>query len=320
MYPPAAHRLTFAAMLGVFLSATAAAQNAEQITVVAPAATQAPGSSAILSSAEIARSGTSSLANLLDQLPAFGAQGINDAQTDGGFGAHFIDLRNLNFDRTLVLVDGKRFVVSGIQTDEAVDLNGIPAAFVDHVEVLKDGAEPRYAADAVAGVVNVVLKDRIDGLHLDAYGGAAGAGDDGTAEVSLTGGRSFGWGHAAFGLDLYRHDPVLQSDRAWAADPIADAEATPAGTRLTFGSPATPGGHAVGAGIDALALGGGRARPFAPTDDYDPAGARDLVGSLQRETAYLDADAMITDDVTAMWSCSIMTERPRRFSRRSSSG
>jgi iron complex outermembrane receptor protein len=288
------------ALLAGWLTAPAAAQQAEQITVTSPGTASQPASTTVLSAGEIARSGSDSLGALLDQLPAFGSQGVNSAQDNGGFGEYFIDLRNLNFDRTLVLVDGQRFVVSGIQTDEAVDLNDIPAAFVDHIEVLADGTQPQYAPDAVAGVVNVVLKDQLEGLRLDTYGAAAGAGDSGTADVSLTGGHSFTDGHIAVGLDAFWRDPVLQSGRAWSADPIASATLTPSGPSVLFGSTAAPGGHAVGSGIDDLALANGQVRPYdAATDFYNPAGGRYLQGSLQRETAYLDGDDALTDSLTA---------------------
>jgi outer membrane receptor protein involved in Fe transport len=282
------------------LSFSAGAQQAEQITVVGTGATGQPASTTVLGATGIARSGTNTIGALLDQLPAFGSQGVNGAQNDGGFGEYFVDLRNLNFDRTLVLVDGQRFVLSGIQTDEAVDLNDIPAAFVDHIEVLADGTHPQYGPDAVAGVVNVVLKDQVEGIHLDTYGAAAGAGDAGTTEVSLTGGHDFGDGHVAIGLDAYRRDPVLQSDRPWSANPIASAALTPAGPDILHGSTAAPGGHAVGDGIDSLALGGGRSAPYdAATDYYNPAGRRYLQAGLQRETVYADADRAMTDSTTA---------------------
>jgi outer membrane receptor protein involved in Fe transport len=287
-------------LLAICIAAPAAAQQAEQITVVPTGPAASPAGTTVLGAGDIARSGAGTLGALLDQVPSFGSQGVNGAQNDGGFGEYFIDLRNLNFDRTLVLVDGQRFVLSGIQTDEAVDLNNIPAAFVDHVEVLRDGSQPQYAADAVAGVVNIVLKDQVDGIRLDTYGAAAGAGGDGTAEASLVAGHSLPDGHVALGLDFFRRDPVLQSDRAWAADPIASATQTPAGPVVLFGSPATPGGHAVAPGVDALALGQGAFRPYdAATDDYNDAAARYLQGGLQRETAYFDADEALTDSITA---------------------
>lgn len=300
MPPPLPVRTAAAALAACCLTAPAAAQPAEQINVVAPGAGASPTGTTIVGAADIDRGGAASIGTLLDQLPAFGSQGVNGAQNDGGFGEYFIDLRNLNFDRTVVLVDGKRFVPSGIQTDEAVDLNNLPAAFVDHIEVLRDGTQPQYAADAVAGVVNIVLKDQIEGVHLDTYGAAAGAGDAGTAEATLTAGHGFADGHVAIGLDLYHRDPVLQRDRAWSADPIASATETAAGPQLLFGSPATPGGHAVGDGVDALALGHGQFRPYDPTtDSYNFAPYRYLQGGLQRATAYVDADTALTDSITA---------------------
>jgi outer membrane receptor protein involved in Fe transport len=297
---PSLTRIKTAFILASILPAAAAAQQAEQITVTASPGSQDPTGTTQAGAQAIARSGVSTLGALLDELPEFGSQGVNGAQTDGGFGEYFIDLRNLNFDRTLVLVDGSRFVLSGIQTDEAVDLNDIPNAFVDHVEVLKDGTQPQYGPDAVAGAVNLVLKDQIEGLHLETYGAATGAADGGTADISLVGGHAFAGGHAVFGLDIYRRDPVLQSSRAWAADPIASAVSTPSGEQVLFGSPATPGGHAVGPGIDAEALGGGRTAPYNPAADfYDLAPSHDLQGGLQRESAYFDGDYALTDNMTA---------------------
>jgi iron complex outermembrane receptor protein len=295
-------RLTVLALFAANLALRAspsAAQQAEQITVTGSGTKPSPTATTVLDSGAIATSGVSSLGSLLDQLPAFGSQGVNGAQNDGGFGAYFVDLRNLNFDRTLVLVDGKRFVLSGIQTDEAVDLNNIPLGFIDHVEILRDGAQPQYAADAVAGVVNIVLKDQTEGVRLDAYGGAAGAGDGGTADISLTGGHGFGTGHVSFGLDGLQRDPVVQSGRSWSADPIASATAAAGGTDLTFGSPATLGGHAVGTDVNAVLGRGGVARPYSAGDNFNFAPDRYLQGGLQRASAYVDADTSLSDTVSA---------------------
>jgi outer membrane receptor protein involved in Fe transport len=300
--PPGRASFFFAAvaLLAGACPVIALAQQAEQITVTGALGSQDPTGTTLASAQAIARSGQSTLGALLDQLPAFGSQGVNAAQTDSGFGEYFIDLRNLNFDRTLVLVDGSRFVLSGIQTDEAVDLNNIPTAFVDHVEVLKDGTQPQYGPDAVAGAVNVVLKDQIEGVRLESYGAATGVPDGGTADISLMVGHGFAHGHVAFGIDFYQRDPVLQSSRAWSADPLSSAIATPSGDQILLGSPATPGGHAVGPGINAEALGGGQAAPYTPaTDNYNFAGNHDLQGGLQRESAYFDGDYSVTDTMTA---------------------
>ncbi len=290
-------------LLGLTVCLHAVAQQAEQVTVTGQGSGRSPTTTTILGTDDIARSGVSTIGALLDQLPAFGSQGVNGAQNDGGFGEYFVDLRNLNFDRTLVLVDGRRFVPSGIQTDEAVDLNLFPTALIDHVEVLRDGTQPQYAADAVAGAVNIVLKDQTEGVQLDGYGAASGAGDAGTADISLLAGHGFATGHVTAGLAYLHRGPVLQSDRDWSANPIASI----AGGQTLYGSAASPGGHAVGAGIDALVLGGGRSRPYnQATDGYDFAPDRYLQGGLQRETAYLDADtslgAGITGDVELLYT------------------
>jgi iron complex outermembrane receptor protein len=270
------------------------------ITVTAAPSSRDPTGTTSLGAQDISRSGTSTVGALLDQLPEFGSQGVNAAQTDGGFGEYFVDLRNLNFNRTLVLVDGSRFVLSGIQTDEAVDLNTIPSAFVDHIEVLKDGTQPRFGSDAVAGAVNVVLKDQIEGLHLESYGATTGTPDGETADVSLVGGHGFPNGHVAFGLDFYQRDPVLQSSRTWSADSIASATITPLGPQIIYGSPATPAGHALGAGIDQEALGAGRVAPYnAATDAYNLAPYHYLQGGLERESAYFDGDYALSDSITA---------------------
>ncbi len=224
---------------------------------------------------------------------------MNAAATDSAFGEYFVDMRNLNFNRTLTVLDGSRFVLSGIRTDEAVDLNDFPAAFVDHVDVLTDGTQPQYGSDAVAGAVNVVLKNHVEGLHLENYGAATAVPDAGTGEVSLIGGHAFINGHVTFGLDYYRRGPVQQSDRAWAANPIASAS-TASTPEIIYGSPAALGGHAVGAGVGSIVSASGHTAPYdAATDDYDTARDRDLQGGLERETGYFNGDLSLSDSITA---------------------
>ncbi len=157
----------------------------------------------------LAASSATSLDQLLNKLPAFGSQGVNGVQTDGGYGAAFVDLRNLNFNRTLVLVNGRRFVLSGIKTDEAVDMNNIPLAMVDHVEILRDGSEPIFGADAIAGAVNIVLKKDFDGVTASALGGISGRGDGATDTVSATFGHNFG-ANANNGNITFSARPVAQ--------------------------------------------------------------------------------------------------------------
>ena len=123
----------------------------------------------VLTSADIAASGVTNLQDLLLQMPEMGAPSIS--RTNSNFstssaGVATVDLRNLGTSRTLVLINGRR-VVSGVPGSTAVDFNTIPTDFVERIEVLTGGASALYGSDAVAGVVNVILKRRMDGLVLD---------------------------------------------------------------------------------------------------------------------------------------------------------
>lgn len=89
--------------------------------------------------------------------------------TDGGPGANSVSLRGLGAQRTLVLVNGKRWGPSGVRgAVNSVDLSALPSSIISRVEILKDGASSVYGADAVAGVVNVITRERADGFQLNA--------------------------------------------------------------------------------------------------------------------------------------------------------
>jgi len=99
-----------------------------------------------------------------------------------------LNLRGLGPKRTLVLVNGKRFMASNQQG--IVDVNNIPASLVDRVEVVTGGASAVYGSDAMAGVVNFILKDRFDGLMVEGQYGISGEGDADTWNTALTVGAS----------------------------------------------------------------------------------------------------------------------------------
>jgi iron complex outermembrane receptor protein len=260
---------------------------------------------------QMALSSTTTLEQVMQTMPAMGFQGINSANA-GGFGVYFVDLRSLNFNRTLTVVDGLRFVVSGIKTDEAVDLNNVPISLIDHIDILRSGSEPVYGADAVAGVVNVVLKKNFDGLLMNAYGGGATQGGDGTGEFNVTWGRNFDRGNVTVNLGYFNRDAIPQSSRAFAADPITDATIGANGLISSIvGIPATPGGHAVSSDgtIDDVffGVGPGQFRPFdAATDSYNFAQDQDLQGSLKRATAnvmgYYDLTPKLRASVQVLFS------------------
>jgi len=133
-----------------------------------------------LSSIQIENAGTANLGDIIATLPEVGTGATVRANSNNygnGAGLSEIDLHNLGTSRTLVLVDGQRHVGGDISND-AVDVNSIPAALVDHVEVITGGASAVYGSDAVSGVVNIILKKDFEGVQAEVQdGGYSGYGN-----------------------------------------------------------------------------------------------------------------------------------------------
>src|SRR5258706_195566 len=147
----------------------------------------------------------------LNELPAFGVAPSSAANTQSGFGVaqSFVDLYGLGSQRSLTLVNGRRFVSESSATlndsnantsnggnGTQVDLNVIPTKLVDHVEVVSVGGAPIYGADAIAGVVNIILKKDYQGLDVDAQVGASGQGDAWNYRTRILGGQNLFDGRA----------------------------------------------------------------------------------------------------------------------------
>src|SRR3981081_1100337 len=136
-----------------------------------------------------------------------------------------VNLRGLGVNRTLTLVDGHRFPDFPIPLGSAfsfVDLNSIPLAAVDRIEILKDGASAIYGDDAVAGVVNIILKNEYNGADIFNYYGISSRGDYETFHSSLTGGVSQKlWSDDSklsivTAFDYYSQSPIDALDRSYA--------------------------------------------------------------------------------------------------------
>ena len=172
------------------------------------------------------------------------AGGTNTTQNAGQstYGESTASLRGLGSQRTLVLVNGRR--VANYATDgTAVDINSIPLSAIDRVEVLKDGASGVYGSDAVAGVINFILRKDFHGIEATAYYGkptTSGGGKSG--KVGLVAG--FGdidTDHVAAMLSLdVAHDSAIQgyqrkyANHAWSDDGLFDISATATGAIRTF--------------------------------------------------------------------------------------
>jgi iron complex outermembrane receptor protein len=149
---------------------------------------ESPSPLQVITSADIAASGVTNLQELLLKNPTLGTPTISRTNSNfqtSSVGVATVDLRNLGTARTLVLVNGRRFV-SGVPGESAVDLNTIPVDFIERVELLTGGASATYGSDAVAGVVNIILKRNFNGVLADASVGRSSRGDDSKRKLALT--------------------------------------------------------------------------------------------------------------------------------------
>lgn len=205
----------------------------EQISGVGPVT--------VINADAIQRSGAISVETLLQRLPASagGAGSQTSAYwTGNGYGTTQVNLRGLGIDRTLVLLNGRRIVNGGTGANSSVDLNMIPVALIERVEVLKDGASAIYGADAVAGVVNIITKKGIDGVEAGVRYGKTTRGDGEERAVDLAWGTRSERGSLMTAINYSESGEVNMATRA----PCGLAESD--GVLKCAGSSATIGGRA----------------------------------------------------------------------------
>jgi len=175
---------------------------------------------------DILRSGETDIGNLLQEIPSLIGSVTTDTSNVIGAatGTSTLNLRNLGTERTLVVVNGRRHI-AGIVGEQTVDINTIPTALVERVDVLTGGASAIYGADAVTGVVNFILKDDFEGVDIRSQAGISDEGDAEDYFVSVTAGGNFGdgRGNAWVNAEFNRNRPVFQPDRVFAAGgPVFD--------------------------------------------------------------------------------------------------
>ncbi len=187
-----------------------------------------------LSRDEITAQGLTSVGDVIQNITANGST-LNSTFNNGGNGETRVSLRNLGSTRTLVLVNGRRWV-GGTGLGGAVDLNTIPTAAVERIEVLKDGASTIYGSDAIAGVVNVILRQNFEGAEVNAYLGQFDKGDGTRQSYDFTIGSASDRFTAMLGFGYVKEEPVMAGDREISAEPVYR-------TGNAFGSGTTPGGR-----------------------------------------------------------------------------
>ncbi len=172
----------------------------------------------ILPGSDLFNTGLASVGDQLNQLPEFHAtySQQNSTRYLGTSGLNLLDLRGLGIQRTLVLVDGQRRVGGDILTGGvSTDINTIPIDLIERVEVVTGGDSAIYGSDAIAGVVNFVLKKDYNGTQFRAQTGLSTFGDAESRYLSALTGRNFAdkRGNVTLNLELSQQDPTYASSR-----------------------------------------------------------------------------------------------------------
>ena len=165
---------------------------------------------------QIEMTGSVNVYDILNELPQAG-EGFTRGNTNftvGASGIQSVNLRGLGSSRTLTLVNGRRWV-GGVPGTNIVDLNSIPSDMIQRVDVITGGASSIYGSDAVAGVVNLILRDDYEGVDVEAMYGAYGEGDGKTwsASVGMGGNFADGRGNAMFYARYDKQGKLMARDR-----------------------------------------------------------------------------------------------------------
>ncbi|MBB3474173.1 TonB-dependent receptor domain-containing protein [Sphingomonas sp. BK345] len=279
--------------------------------------------------AAIAKTGLSSIADVLQRIPAssgglnskFNNSGNSGNPPDGGgvgAGSAAIDLRYLGAKRTLVLVDGLRYVngasASGIPG--TVDLNSIPDVMIQRVEVLQSAASALYGSDAIGGVVNIITRSNQKGFRAQAqYGQYLGEGDGETQNYQLSWGGGSERVHLDVGGFYTKQDPVRAADRdisqfpnpgqTSCTDAIGGCSGAALNGRIVFspGNPSLPAGGTItvrnpplnGRGVYDPTLQGGDFRSFTSADRFNFAPYNYFLTPNERYGGFVNARAEFSD-------------------------
>jgi iron complex outermembrane recepter protein len=202
--------------------------------------------------------GQATIGEVIQQLPQQ-QNGLNAQVNVGGDGSTRVDIRGLTSARTLVLLNGRRIVPSGNGANVSVDLNTIPLAIVERIEILKDGASAIYGSDAIGGVVNIITRTDFNRSEVSLYSGSTQHRDGIAYEGSFVTGMTSEARKAniVFAAGMHKQLPVFAGDREFSSNDMTYDYTS--GAVIPGGSTAAPGGR-----INTLAIdtnGDGRPDP-----------------------------------------------------------
>lgn len=279
-----------------------------------------------ISSVEIEKTGLGSIGDVIQRLSVSGSSintKFNSAGNFGfapdgggvGSGSTTISLRNLGAKRTLILVDGLRWVsessASGVSA--AVDLNTLPASAVDRIEILTDGASALYGSDAIAGVINIITKKSQDGGAARLHVGDQSVGDGASRQGNVSFGGSGDRHQFFFDVSYFKQNAISAND--WensryptpgidgAVNPGSWSSAT-LGGRFIFDAPSDYGGLCPGNFCHLAGLSGGgnpTLNDFAPWNNsyrfnYSPYNL--LLTPSERKSLFAQTSFFLTDRIS----------------------
>lgn len=198
---------------------------------------QAPSPLTVVGESDIKLSGSVTIESTINEFPQLASGNTSNVNNGGGSGVLTANLRGLGNTRTLVLVNGRRFIPAN--SDGQVDLSSIPDALVKRVEIITGGASAVYGSDAIAGAVNFILAKDFDGVEAS-YQYAQTFKDDGASnKIDLTVGTNLddNRGNVTVSASYTKRNPIFQSGRAFSAVPLDTIN----GALVPGGSSAIPG-------------------------------------------------------------------------------
>ncbi len=254
---------------------------------------------------QIEKQGFKSVADILQNISAAGSPAISRTSplsSGEAVGGYYIDLRNLGANRTLILIDGRRL---GITNDGLQDVASIPAAIVERIEILKDGASTIYGSDAIAGVVNIITRKDFEGAEANVYFGQYDQGDGKRENYDFIMGFRGERGSLTAGVEYTNEDPVWAKDRWFSRDRFPTGEKSaprPGGLsgtsqygRFIYNGQAYTLRRDV-AGLDPTDFASYRPVNSA-IDVSNPALASTLQSGIKRKSAFLNGRFDFTDNV-----------------------
>jgi len=266
-----------------------------------------------IGSQQIQETGSATVGDVLNKMPALLGVGTNPhVNNGGGTGATRVGVHSLGSQRTLMLVDGQRVISN--------DLNSIPIAAVERVDVLTDGASAIYGSDAIGGVINIILKPSFQGAQLQADYGISDRGDAARKSANLLFGGQFDKGSIFAGIGYNQFDKLYQSSRKFSdsslslvGGPNGSVTAQPGGqTNAPRNSIIVPSSIAKQFGCNQLSLNQDAFQSGkSPTtlsdyhcfndvqDLYSTVASQLLVTPQQRVNVFLRGVFHVTDDIDA---------------------